>query len=87
MLFVRYYFLKVYPNPFKDETAVEINSELLKLNPEFIISDVIGNKIASISLTQLRTVINRQELPAGVYFYQLRRTGNAIAIGKMIIIN
>ncbi len=76
---------RVYPNPFTDETTLEVGPELLLLNPDFIILDLLGNELSTLPIHQLQTIIDRKNLSSGVYFYRLRIEGKTIANGKLII--
>ena len=61
-------FIKIYPNIIDDEFTVTINSE-----EEMVlhIFNLIGQKVKTLYITEKTTVISRDTLPSGVYFYQI----------------
>ncbi len=71
------------PNPFSDKTMLTIagNSSNASLN----IYDIQGQKIRSIAVENNKQItIERNELPSGIYFYQLTDDKNTLATGKLI---
>ncbi|MCW3071545.1 MAG: hypothetical protein JWO44_1435 [Bacteroidetes bacterium] len=59
----------VYPNPFNTSTTVRINPEfkqgILK------ISDLMGNELEQINITNEETIIDRTNLPNGIYILKI----------------
>ena len=79
--------VKIFPNPFTKICNLEISPALLQFNPEFIITDLMGNKITSMPVRQLHTVIEREKLVPGIFFWQLNNAGNHFFKGKLFIMD
>lgn len=79
--------VRIYPNPFTDESILEVSQELLLLNPEFIILDLLGNEISGFAVQHLQTIIDRKTMSAGVYFYKVKTLDMTIANGKVVIVD
>ena len=89
----------IYPNPFSTNATIVVNSELSlpagqagMQNTELKIYDALGKEIKSIGNGQLTVgnnkteiKIERNNLPAGVYFYKLTTGYEQIAEGKLMI--
>lgn len=75
----------VYPNPFSETARIELHSRQLE-NGTFELFDVLGNKVRGMDgLTGTGLTIDREGLPAGIYFYQLVDAGKMIAAGKLSV--
>ncbi len=82
----------IYPNPFSNSATFEINEStapksLLDCKDKtLIIYNLLGKEVNSIKeLNQPKTIIERANMPNGVYFYKLTVQGKPVAIGKFII--
>jgi hypothetical protein len=76
--------LSFYPNPFKDVTALEINS--VSGNLHFTITDVFGKIISDSKIISQWIVITRKDIPAeGIYFYRILSANAVIAKGKLVV--
>ncbi len=76
--------VKLYPNPFSQQATLE----LPETNGEYalLVYDMLGNKVKEMpALSNRRITIDRENLTAGVYFYQLVNKEGTAATGKMII--
>ncbi|MCP4437851.1 MAG: T9SS type A sorting domain-containing protein [Aureispira sp.] len=76
--------VKVYPNPFKEQTTLEIeggNYEGLELS----IYDITGKEVMQYQTTENSILIQRNQLPQGIYIYQLKGNQQLIHTGKLII--
>jgi hypothetical protein len=76
--------LEVFPNPFSASCTFKLNGEgnIQYLN----ITDTMGKTVQTFSkLNSNEIIVNRQELPPGVYFYQLQNKAGKTASGKIII--
>jgi hypothetical protein len=76
--------VKVFPNPFTSFVIMQINSGII--NAEISIYGMYGQKIRTIdhfSGDQIR--IDRENLPAGIYFIRVIQENKTIAGGKLII--
>jgi hypothetical protein len=77
--------IKVYPNPLTDFTALAFDNsghESLTL----ILFDSKGRLVRTIAnITANNVIIKRENLPSGLYFFQLRTNSAIRATGKLII--
>lgn len=80
-------FAKIYPNPFTDETTLEINTELLSFQPEFILADVLGNRVSSFVIEKQKTILGRKNHSAGIYFYQINSDSKNLVKGKLVVVD
>lgn len=78
---------KIYPNPFTNESILEINGELLSFQPEFILTDVLGNKVSSFVIEKQKTILGRKNLSAGIYFYQINSDSKNLVKGKLLVVD
>ena len=77
--------IAVFPNPFHDKTSLQIKNVELK-NPRLILLDVTGKMVDEIySTTTNEITIYRNQLNAGIYFYQLFDDKIEVATGKIIV--
>jgi hypothetical protein len=75
-----------YPNPFSTEAVLELNSLIEILHGTLSVYDVNGRLAATIDGINSNTVtIQRGDMPAGIYFFQLTNGENIISNGKFII--
>jgi hypothetical protein len=77
--------VKLYPNPFKDFTTLEVQGEdYEKLTLK--VYDLSGRVIQTLYGQNTSSMkIYRQDLPQGVYIYQLEGDGQRISTGKMVV--
>lgn len=74
--------LTIYPNPFSLQTTIYFsNDELHKIK----IVDLLGKEIRSINIKGKQYVIERGQMPAGIYFVQTIGEKNNITNKKIII--
>ncbi len=76
--------VKVYPNPFSETSMFEI---LSWKNQKYILTifDMFGREITRYEIHNHKTEISRNDLPNGMYFYQVKDNKNIISTGKLII--
>ena len=75
--------VKAYPNPFQNFATIEIigaENQMLTLR----IIDAMGKTVQTQASQQPTLQISRENLPAGVYFYQLFGNGQLLNTGKLI---
>lgn len=77
--------VSVYPNPFSISTTINIDSKLELKNAEIIIYDLLGKKVKKSPIVSNLSLIERDNLVSGIYFYQLTNTNQIIGTGKLII--
>ncbi len=74
----------VYPNPFSDNSVLELKSKLtepLTLN----VLDVLGQLVLSLPMESNKLFLHRGALTGGMYFYRILNGERAISNGKFII--
>lgn len=80
--------LKIYPNPFSNSATMQINGSLPLTNDLiFEIHDILGRKVEQFPITAPLFKIQRDNLPGGIYFYQIKSKSEKIILGngKLII--
>ena len=76
---------KVYPNPFTDHATLIFNNQA-RHNNTLTIFNVQGQVVQyTDNITTDKVSINRNGLPSGLYYYQLREANNIVARGKLMI--
>jgi len=73
----------ISPNPFHLTTTLELQNEFK--GAELIIYNTLGKKVMHQKIVSKQTVINRDGLPNGIYFYQIAGNENKYISGKLII--
>jgi hypothetical protein len=78
--------VKVYPNPFSDNTTFEIQSDKLNEIYSFEMTDVLGKSVVMMNGISLKKfTVSRNDLQTGIYFYKIYSSERLIGIGKLII--
>ena len=76
----------VYPNPFTTQATLVLPQEVdLNENPELRVYDMYGNETARVKITAQRALIQRDNLPAGMYFCKAIANETVIAAGKFVV--
>lgn len=76
-------FHSVSPNPFTVSFTLQLNSD--RGNFDFYLSDILGREVKFFSGNYSENiVIQRDNLPGGIYFYKLVSGGEIIGSGKII---
>ncbi|MCE9538927.1 MAG: T9SS type A sorting domain-containing protein, partial [Bacteroidetes bacterium] len=76
-------FFNIYPNPFTFQTTVEFSQE--QKNTNLKILDDLGKELKSINFSGKKIIIEKGELPPGIYLVQVKTELGIIS--KKIIIN
>lgn len=74
----------VYPNPFKEKTKIIIDSKNTAVPYTLTLYDVLGEVLGIKSSQTNEIIIERDNLPNGVYFYKITDEQNIIGCGKLI---
>lgn len=75
----------VYPNPVDDKLMIQLPDEFsLQSSIKLIILNVFGQTTKEISINSKLTNIDLNNLPEGIYFYQIRDMQNVLTTGKII---
>ena len=73
----------LYPNPTRESINITLNS--VSTDPvELMLYDMNGSLVLHRQLTEIVSIIDLQDLPSGVYFYQITETTNRTS-GRLII--
>jgi len=75
--------VKIYPNPFKTNTTIFIEG-IPPANAIFKLTDITGREILQSPIKDQNTLIEREQLPAGLYFYTINSTKGLLKSGKLI---
>ena len=73
------------PNPFNTSTTVMIDNSIVLTDAYMLVSDVTGRIVRKIPVTSSETLIEREGLKAGLYFYSIVNSGMKIANEKFVI--
>jgi len=78
--------LNVFPNPFRDQVTVTIDSEKIKLTSLSVeITDVLGKSLIKRNdFIDNKITISRGDLMSGVYFYKVYTSNVLIGTGRLI---
>jgi len=77
--------VKLYPNPFTDNATLKIDAPNGLCNATITITDATGRTIKQVPVYTAETVIQRDGLSAGLYFYCVQNDGVKVANGKLVI--
>ena len=76
--------VNAYPNPFTESTTISI--EGINSNYDFKLNNVLGMKLREVNNINSKSfVLNRNDLPAGIYFYVISVDDKIMAKGKIVI--
>lgn len=74
----------IYPNPFSDQTTIQLNGEIEK-GSALILSDMLGRRIYSAPITSNSIIINSRETGKGYFLVYLENeAGNKAFLGKLL---
>ena len=81
--------ISFYPNPFSANATLIINNNIVNPNNDvyYSIYDMMGNIVKKELIIDINTTINRDLLPAGIYFLRIAISNKEQYIKKIIIIN
>ena len=76
--------LKIFPNPFVNETLIQ--SPFVLINATLSIYNVLGEEVKTIShITGQEVIVTRENMKEGIYLITLTENNKTIAIDKLII--
>lgn len=76
--------IDVFPNPFEQQTTLTVTGKVFE-TLQLEITDVTGRLIRTLEVEQTNIIrLQRGDLLAGVYFYQLKNGSKTIGTGKII---
>ncbi len=76
--------VSIYPNPFTTNTTILLENIDLSNSTEFVLYNVLGEIVLSKMIQQNSTDLDMNEIPSGVYIYQLLNDNKSIQSGKLI---
>jgi len=76
---------EVHPNPFTTSTTLSIEGSAL--GATFYLYDQLGRQVKSVAITQSETILQRDDLPAGIYFYRLTNREHQLGTGKLVVLD
>ena len=76
---------KIYPNPFMERAVIEITSDMDFKWAAVQLFDLSGKKIREIDFSEKQVVIERENLTAGTYLYQVTSGSKSVATGSMVV--
>ena len=74
----------IYPNPFNTSTTIMINDASQIKNCELKMYNVLGAEVMNTTITKQVTTLETNNLPSGMYFYQVIGNDKTIQTGKLI---
>ncbi|MCH8317836.1 MAG: T9SS type A sorting domain-containing protein, partial [Bacteroidetes bacterium] len=78
--------INVYPNPFNTTTTFEIKGMDKSKPLTFELYNIIGKKVKEMShIKGNKFVINRKNLPDGIYIYKIHSGDGMIGAGKLVV--
>jgi hypothetical protein len=75
----------VYPNPFNYSTTIQLQQNIG--NSNLIIYNIFGQIVRSTNVSGNKIIVERDNLPAGVYFYRITQNNEIIVSGKLMIMD
>jgi len=76
----------VYPNPFKHSSTLVISTEQkIFRNTELALFNMEGVKVKHLPIFSNETVIEREQLPVGMYFYTITNKKGMLSSGKIVL--
>ena len=80
--------VSIYPNPLTSSTTIEIvNTEQGIKYYELNLYDVLGQPVKTINISSHITYFSKENLPEGVYFYQILDGETLKKTGKLLILD
>jgi len=79
------YSVEVYPNPFSTTTTIQVDGLDAISTASLEMYNIIGEKVKSFSSNDSKFIVNRNQLPSGIYFYNIKLENKLIGAGKLIV--
>lgn len=76
--------VKLYPNPVSDYCILELSSSLSKYIVEFLLYDKNGKIQIKRNIEDSFSVISKNGMASGIYYYTIRKNGEYFSSGKLI---
>jgi hypothetical protein len=75
----------VYPNPLNTFSIISVNPKIKINGMEMRLYDAFGRMIQTTVMETHRTTLEKKDLPAGVYFYDVRNNNEILETGKLVV--
>lgn len=81
------FYVRISPNPFTNSTTLQIIPQGGRTitGCELRIYDLFGREVSKYEIRNQKTEISRNNLPGGMYLYQLKDNKQSISSGKLIV--
>lgn len=80
------YYTNIYPNPYSNAITFELVQKNIQTNWAVVIYDIMGKKVKELfEINQEKIMIDRNNMPCGVYSYQIIVKGSVLNSGKLIV--
>ncbi|MBA3664530.1 MAG: T9SS type A sorting domain-containing protein [Bacteroidetes bacterium] len=78
--------INVYPNPFSTQVNITVESESgILSNLAVEVYDVLGNSVLKRDFNENKTILSRENLKEGIYFYKVYNTNTIVGTGRLLI--
>ena len=77
--------IKIAPNPFRQQSVMEITGMEDLKDGQFVIYNSTGQQLRRQSFTGNQLNLDRGDLPAGIYLFQVLTEGQLLGSGKLLI--
>jgi hypothetical protein len=78
--------ISVSPNPFDAQTVFTINEKTpLSINGIFELFDINGRLVKQLNFSKNAFVLERQDLPTGIYIFKIKTIDGRFNSGKIVI--
>ncbi len=74
-----------YPNPFQNVTQMDLSEELM--NAAVIVTDIFGRHKKTLHSSGNKIILEKIEMPPGIYFFQIILNGMNLCSGKVVVVN
>jgi hypothetical protein len=76
--------VRIVPNPLKNQAQVIVDGVNVTDDMQFILYNIVGKEVSRMKINSGSTMLERNNLPAGIYIYML--TGKGVMLkGKLVI--
>lgn len=76
--------IKIFPNPFSESTTIEI-ANTGNRGFQFELYDINGQIIRSVFNSGSKMILDREDIPAGIYFYRVFSEKAELGKGKLVV--
>jgi hypothetical protein len=76
---------KLFPNPIHNSFTIRIDDVLVQNNCKLSIVNTLGKQVIKKNITKMQTSFSADNLPSGIYFYNVYQNGVTMQSGKMVV--